>query len=66
MDLHALEKTPPEVRRSLEAFVGMMSSGPMPNPVMTKLAEKFTPEHIAYLLESQDRDADREHRSAMG
>ena len=41
----------------------MMSQGSVPNPVMVKLVDKFTPEHITLLLRSQDRDAEREHKS---
>ncbi len=58
-----LEKAPPEVRRSMEAFIAMMSQGPIPNPVIAKLVEKFTPDHIAYLLETQDRDTEREYKA---
>jgi hypothetical protein len=56
-----LEKAPPEVRRSIEAFFAMMSHGPIPNPVTAKLVEKFTPEHISFLLQSQDRDTEHEY-----
>jgi hypothetical protein len=58
-----LEKAPPEVRRSIEAFFAMMSHGPIPNPVIAKLVEKFTPEHITYLLQSQDRDTEHEYKA---
>ena len=57
--LESLEDMPPEVRKSLVAFMGMSArySGPRPNPIF----EKFTEAHIDKYLDYIQRDDDNEY-----
>jgi hypothetical protein len=52
-----LEKAPPQVRREVVSFFSMMMSrGPMPDLVASKLADKITEDHLNKLIDSSDRD----------
>jgi hypothetical protein len=61
-----LESAPPEVRRQIVSFFSMiMSRGLIPDPVASKLADKVTGDHITQLIESSDKDSEREFKNCQ-
>lgn len=64
--VQVLEKVPPEVRRQFVAFFSMITSrGPMPDPIVSKLADKVTEEHITKLIETLNIDSEREFKDCQ-
>lgn len=59
-----LEKFPPEVRGIVRKSTSMFMAGSLPPPHYY-IARKMTPEHIGKILDSVERDSQREHQGRM-
>ena len=56
-----LERLPPPMREMISQSIGIMSSGPMQNPI----ARKVTEEHIGKMIDNEQKDAERRYRLAQ-
>jgi len=59
-----LEKFPPEVRGIVRKSTSMVMAGSLPPP-HHYIARKITPEHIGKILDSCEKDSQREHQGRM-
>jgi hypothetical protein len=63
-DPKVLEGVPPEVRRTITAgFQMMFSGGPAGSQVASRLVDKFAPEHVQMVLQSMEKESQRDYRS---
>ncbi|MBN1806830.1 MAG: hypothetical protein JW837_16400 [Sedimentisphaerales bacterium] len=59
-----IEKFPPEVREFVRKSTSMFMAGPM-LPPHYHIFKKMTPEHIGKILDSAEKDSEREHQGHM-